>query len=94
MAWSVGDLAECINDQWGNYPRGLNERPPVLGEIRRVTSIRFYRPRFKQKSYLVFACPLQSYFAGNFRKILHIHEPAEASFEALIRRTIKAPITA
>lgn len=88
--WRINDLAECINDDWNVPATRLQETPPVIGEIRRVTAVRTHVSFWHGLTvYLAFACPDQRYFAPYFRKIVHTHEPATADFTALIKRTTR-----
>lgn len=82
--WQRGDLAECIFDDWiFRIPDS-----PQVGDILRVSEVcegvsfgaRIYTLSFEGKD------PRQGWATQCFRKIRPVHEPAEASFVASIRR--------
>lgn len=90
--WRIGDLAECVNDEWNVPANRLHESPPVIGEIRRVTAVRMHLSFWRGATFfLTFACPDQAYYAPYFRKIVQDHSACDVGFKALIKRTTRQP---
>lgn len=92
--WKVGDLAECIDDDWGC---GDDIPPfcPVKGNLYRVTDIE--NPTccevHRNHLYLEFGavCTGTTFIALQFRKVTPRHEPCSAEFREQIKNLSRAP---
>lgn len=93
--WNVGDLAECIDDNWGEGDDGP-PYCPVKGRLYRVTEVEsptcceVHRPHI----YLCFGDVSNDaiFISTSFRKVTPRDEPCSEEFRAMLKDKISPRI--
>ena len=90
-SWKVGDLGECVRDDW-HGPVSIPADVPRVGDLVKVHAIHWLDDHDHHLFLVVKPDVTWQLAASHFRKIVIQHEPAKTCFAEAMRDLLPKPV--